>query len=326
MPDHEIVMLAALIADGSLTERTPRFCFGPDSPVLDEVQEAAAAFGLRLRTTERWARDRHDQRWTRRQEQPGPRVVRASRSLGPALRREVRPRRHLRSRRGPPRALPRGALRVRRPCLRQRSPAPDRLLARSASGSPSTSSTCSCASASSRASGRCAARSTTAPTRSRARCSSPARTGSRPSAAGSASAARARSSRAWSPACGASGTATNVDTVPPAVWERGARGEGRSLVGRRQRCHEPAAQPQLARRNRAVSRARSSASSRRRPPTTGCRRSPPRTCGGTRSPRSSRSASRRPSTSPSPAITTSSPTTWSSTTARWSPTWPRTSR
>ena len=51
MPDHEIVMLAALIADGSLTERTPRFCFGPDSPVLDEVQEAAAAFDLRLQTT-----------------------------------------------------------------------------------------------------------------------------------------------------------------------------------------------------------------------------------------------------------------------------------
>jgi replicative DNA helicase len=51
MPDHEIVMLAALIADGSLTERTPRFCFGPDSPVLDEVQEAAAAFDLRLHTS-----------------------------------------------------------------------------------------------------------------------------------------------------------------------------------------------------------------------------------------------------------------------------------
>ncbi|HEX5899276.1 MAG TPA: DnaB-like helicase C-terminal domain-containing protein, partial [Solirubrobacteraceae bacterium] len=51
MPDHEIVMLAALVAEGSLTERTPRFCFGPDSPVLDEVQEAAAAFGTRMNTT-----------------------------------------------------------------------------------------------------------------------------------------------------------------------------------------------------------------------------------------------------------------------------------
>ena len=28
MPDHEVVLLAALIADGNLTQRTPRFCFG----------------------------------------------------------------------------------------------------------------------------------------------------------------------------------------------------------------------------------------------------------------------------------------------------------
>ena len=51
MPDHELVMLAALIADGNLTQKTPRFCFGPDSPVLDEVVEAAESFGCRLRTT-----------------------------------------------------------------------------------------------------------------------------------------------------------------------------------------------------------------------------------------------------------------------------------
>jgi replicative DNA helicase len=48
MPDHEVVLLAALIADGSLTERTPRFSYGPDSPVVDTVREAAAAMGLRL--------------------------------------------------------------------------------------------------------------------------------------------------------------------------------------------------------------------------------------------------------------------------------------
>jgi replicative DNA helicase len=48
MPDHEIVMLAALIADGSVTGDTPSFSYGPDSPVLDEVKEAAAAFGTRL--------------------------------------------------------------------------------------------------------------------------------------------------------------------------------------------------------------------------------------------------------------------------------------
>ena len=32
MPDHELVLLAALIADGNLTQRTPRFCFGHGSP------------------------------------------------------------------------------------------------------------------------------------------------------------------------------------------------------------------------------------------------------------------------------------------------------
>jgi replicative DNA helicase len=50
MPDHELVMLAALIADGNLTQRTPRFCYGADSPVLDEVFGAAAAFGVSLRS------------------------------------------------------------------------------------------------------------------------------------------------------------------------------------------------------------------------------------------------------------------------------------
>jgi replicative DNA helicase len=49
MEDHELVMLAALIADGSLTKGTPRFCFGDASgEVVEEVRRAAAAFGLRL--------------------------------------------------------------------------------------------------------------------------------------------------------------------------------------------------------------------------------------------------------------------------------------
>ena len=46
MPDHELVLLAALIADGSLTERTPRFCAAEGSPVTPEVERAAAAMGL----------------------------------------------------------------------------------------------------------------------------------------------------------------------------------------------------------------------------------------------------------------------------------------
>jgi replicative DNA helicase len=51
MPDHELVLLAALIADGNVTERTPRFSFRPNSPVVDAVREAAAAMGLRLQGT-----------------------------------------------------------------------------------------------------------------------------------------------------------------------------------------------------------------------------------------------------------------------------------
>jgi replicative DNA helicase len=53
MPDHDIVLLAALIADGNLTQRTPHFCFGPDSPMLGEVERAAEAHGLRLRCSTR---------------------------------------------------------------------------------------------------------------------------------------------------------------------------------------------------------------------------------------------------------------------------------
>lgn len=49
MEDAEIVLLAALIADGNLTGLTPRFCFGPGSPVLPEVERAVSSFGLRLR-------------------------------------------------------------------------------------------------------------------------------------------------------------------------------------------------------------------------------------------------------------------------------------
>jgi replicative DNA helicase len=48
MPDHELVLLAALIADGDLTQRTPRLSFGEGSPVLAEVERAAEAIGVRL--------------------------------------------------------------------------------------------------------------------------------------------------------------------------------------------------------------------------------------------------------------------------------------
>jgi replicative DNA helicase len=48
LPDHEIVMLGALIADGSLSGDTPCFCFGKGSKVLPEVEAAAHAFGVRI--------------------------------------------------------------------------------------------------------------------------------------------------------------------------------------------------------------------------------------------------------------------------------------
>ena len=49
LPDHEVVLLAALIADGNLTNRTPRFTFGQGSPVRATVETAAAAMGVQMR-------------------------------------------------------------------------------------------------------------------------------------------------------------------------------------------------------------------------------------------------------------------------------------
>jgi replicative DNA helicase len=49
LPDEEIVLLGALIADGAITQRTPRFCYGHGSAVLPIVETAVSAYGLRLR-------------------------------------------------------------------------------------------------------------------------------------------------------------------------------------------------------------------------------------------------------------------------------------
>jgi replicative DNA helicase len=48
MPDCEIVLLAALIADGSIIRGTPSFHFGAESPVLEEVEAATAQIGARF--------------------------------------------------------------------------------------------------------------------------------------------------------------------------------------------------------------------------------------------------------------------------------------
>ena len=49
MPDHELVLLAALIGDGNLTNKTPRFCFGKDSQLAPLVAAATAAAGAEFR-------------------------------------------------------------------------------------------------------------------------------------------------------------------------------------------------------------------------------------------------------------------------------------
>jgi replicative DNA helicase len=48
LPDQEIVLLAALIADGALTGATPCFCYGRGSTVLSEVEVAAQAYGVEV--------------------------------------------------------------------------------------------------------------------------------------------------------------------------------------------------------------------------------------------------------------------------------------
>ena len=48
LPDHEVVMLAALIADGGLTGVTPFIAYGRNSPVVADVRAAAREFGVRL--------------------------------------------------------------------------------------------------------------------------------------------------------------------------------------------------------------------------------------------------------------------------------------
>jgi replicative DNA helicase len=48
LPDREVVMLGALIADGALSQGTARFCFGEGSGILGEVEDAARGYGVRV--------------------------------------------------------------------------------------------------------------------------------------------------------------------------------------------------------------------------------------------------------------------------------------
>ena len=250
MPDHEIVMLAALIADGSLTERTPRFCFGPDSPVLERgARRPPPPSACRLHT----AGGGH-----------GTATISAGRGSGSNPVRELCELHGLWGLRSAEKFVPDAIFGLDESRL-------ERFLAvlYACDGHVYASdrlhqigySTISERLALDvqhlllrlghrlRASGRCAARCTTAP-QGRARgAASPARTGSRRSAAGSASAARPRRSTRVVAGLRRVGPRTNVDTIPPAVWDAVLAAKGRALLGRHQRRHEPSAQPQLARRH-----------------------------------------------------------------------------
>jgi replicative DNA helicase len=48
LQDREIVLVAALIADGSLTQSTPCFCFGEGSGIVGEVERAVDEYGLKM--------------------------------------------------------------------------------------------------------------------------------------------------------------------------------------------------------------------------------------------------------------------------------------
>ncbi|MDX6678670.1 MAG: replicative helicase, partial [Solirubrobacteraceae bacterium] len=55
MPDHELVLLAGLIADGGLTQGTPRFTFGEGSVVAEEVRLACSDMGARWHECRKFA-------------------------------------------------------------------------------------------------------------------------------------------------------------------------------------------------------------------------------------------------------------------------------
>jgi replicative DNA helicase len=56
LPDAEVVLLGALIADGSITGQTPAYCYGSDSGVVGTVEAAAEAYGVRFQPRREQAR------------------------------------------------------------------------------------------------------------------------------------------------------------------------------------------------------------------------------------------------------------------------------
>jgi replicative DNA helicase len=56
LPDSEVVLLGALIADGSIGGRTPAYCFGAESGVVETVEAAAIDYGVRFQPSRAEAR------------------------------------------------------------------------------------------------------------------------------------------------------------------------------------------------------------------------------------------------------------------------------
>jgi replicative DNA helicase len=56
LPDSEVVLLGALIADGSIGGRTPAYCFGAESGVVETVEAAAIDYGVRFQPSRADAR------------------------------------------------------------------------------------------------------------------------------------------------------------------------------------------------------------------------------------------------------------------------------
>ena len=84
MPDHEVVLLAALIADGNLTERTPRFCSGEG--LARSCRSSSRPPRLRLRLHDGGGGTTTHQRRPRRPVRTrSPSSARAPRPVGPAL-------------------------------------------------------------------------------------------------------------------------------------------------------------------------------------------------------------------------------------------------
>lgn len=56
LPDQEVVLLGALIADGSIKGVTPAYCYGSESGIVDTVERAAGAYGVRFQPSRDEAR------------------------------------------------------------------------------------------------------------------------------------------------------------------------------------------------------------------------------------------------------------------------------